>query len=346
MMDPLISVIVPIYNQEKYVGECLESLLPQASGQVEFILIDDGSQDGSAAVCQAYLNRFPAASARLIRQSNHGLLKTREIGLGLAEGEYVLFVDSDDCLMANALETLLEAIQAKRPDMLLFNASNRKTGSPPLFSYPFPDGAVFEGEEKYALYRLLCATDQLNNIWAKCIKRSLFSDEAVFRDIEGVSNGEDLYQSLALMDRVARVLFLDRVLYFYRVTGTGMSRTYNPRHFSSEKKVCARRLEYAKKWSRNGDELVDGAKKWICRILRDVTRKLFVSDLPWPAMKKELQLLRGDDFYRQYYLNAHCSPDKRDIVLKSQAPLLGLWRLLYRLIPRDGRRKTEEKKRA
>ncbi len=325
---PTLSVIVPIYNQEKYVEECLVSLLSQATDQVEYILMDDGSRDKSGEICRAVMARYPA-DARLIRQENQGLLATRRNGLALARGEYIWFVDSDDCAMPGAVAALLEAAGRGEFDVILFNATSRKESGTPLFVYPFPDGSVFTGEGKYDLYRLLCGTDRLNNIWAKCVRRALMEKEDVYRDIEGVSNGEDLYQSLALMDLADSVYFMDRVLYYYRVNLQSMSRSYNPRHFASEKKVCARRLAYAKKWSRGDDELTEGANRWIMRILRDVTRKLFVSDLPWSDIQREMTALRQDPFYRAHYLNARYDKNRRDLVLKSPLPLMRALKGLY-----------------
>lgn len=328
--QPLLSVIVPIYNQEKYVAACLESLFSQATEQIEFLLMNDGSTDGSEDICREYLNRFPVRG-QLISQENQGLLQTRKNGLDRAAGAYILFVDSDDCLLEGALETLIQTIENDGPDIVMFNATNDLSSRKPLFSYTFSDGQTFAGDDKYELYRLLCCTDRLNNIWAKCIRRSLLDDPEVYRDIEGISNGEDLYQSLVLIDRAQKLLYLDRVFYYYRVSSTSMSRSYNPRHFTSEKKVCARRLEYAEKWSRNKDELVTGAKIWICRILRDVSRKLFVSNLPWPRIQEEMRRLRNDEFYRAHYSLAHCDPNPRDLVLKSPMPLLRVWKAIYGL---------------
>ena len=327
-MKPLLSIIVPFYNQEKYVGECLQSLFSQATEQEEFILMDDGSTDGSAQICRDYLNRF-SVRGKLIQQENHGLLRTRQIGLEHAEGDYILFVDSDDCLMEGAFQTLTTVIESRNPDIIMFNATNDRDSQKPLFSYSFQDAQTFEGEQKYELYRLLCTTDKLNNIWTKCVKRELFSDPEIYQDIDGISNGEDLYQSLVLFDRAENLLFINRVLYFYRVSMTSMSRSYNPRHFTSEKKVCIRRIRYAEKWSRDNNELVQGAEVWICKILRDVTRKLFVSDLSWEKTKEELLKLRNDDFYRKYYMNTSCDPNKRDIVLKSPLPVMRIWKKMY-----------------
>lgn len=332
-MKPILSVIVPIYNQEKYIEECLDSLFSQASGQVEFILVNDGSTDGSRALCEERIRQYDVR-VRFIQQANRGLLKTRKVGLDQAEGDYILFVDSDDKLLPDALPTLLHYIQSSHWDMILFNGTNDPVSHHPMFSYPFPHESEFQAENMYTLRRILCTTDKLNNIWAKCIRHELLADPEVYRDIEGVSNGEDLYQTLVLLDRARKVLYIDSVLYYYRINTASMSRSYSPKHFFSEKKVCARRLEYAKKWSVENDELVTGAEIWICRILRDVTRKAFISDNPWPRIKKEIQALRADPFYQKYYLHTNCAPSRKDLVLKSSFPIMRLLKILYSFKPR------------
>ena len=331
-MKPVISVIVPIYNQEKYIEECLRSLLTQATDEVEFLLINDGSTDRSLALCREMTAEYPAARVQIIDQENHGLLKTRSIGLAASEGEYIVSVDSDDALLPGAIAALLSAIDKRHSDVILYNATSDPLGQEPLFAYDFPDGAVFRGEEeKYPLYRLACVTDKMNNIWAKCIRRELLEDPEVYDDIEGISNGEDLYQTLVVLDRAQQVEYLDAVLYYWRKTVGSMSRSYNPKFFPSEKKVCLRRMAYAAKWSRGDDELTHGARVWICKILRDVTRKAFISDMPWEKIKAEIAKLRADDFYREYYFDTDVDKNKRDVVLKSSFPVMRLWKILYGL---------------
>ena len=332
-MKPVLSVIVPIYNQEKYVEECLDSLFSQSNGEVEFILINDGSTDSSSALCEKRILQSNA-QVKFLQQTNRGLLKTRKVGLEAAAGDYILFVDSDDKLLPGAISTLLRYIRSHRPDLILFNGTNDPESCHPMFSYPFPHRSEFDAEGLYPLRKLLCATDKLNNIWAKCIRRELMLDSEVYRDIDGISNGEDLYVSLVLLDRARSVLYLDDVLYYYRINSSSMSRSYNPKHFLSEKKVCTRRLEYAEKWSKENGELVNGAKIWICRILRDVTRKAFISDQSWPYIKKEIQALRADPFYQKFYLHTKCAPSRKDLVLKSSFPVMRLWKILYSFKPR------------
>lgn len=330
-MKPVISVIVPIYNQEKYIEECLRSLLTQATEAVEFILINDGSTDRSLALCREMTAEYPAARVQIIDQQNHGLLKTRSIGLAASEGEYIVSVDSDDALLPGAIAALLAAIAERHSDVILYNATSDPEHKTPLFAYDFPGGTVFRGEDKYTLYRLACVTDKMNNIWAKCIRRELLEDPEVYDDIEGISNGEDLYQTLVVLDRARQVEYLDGVLYYWRRTVGSMSRSYNPKFFPSEKKVCLRRMAYAAKWSRGDDELTHGARVMICRILRDVTRKAFISDMPWGKIKAEIAKLRADEFYRAYYFDTDVHKDKRDVVLKSSFPVMRLWKIIYGL---------------
>lgn len=112
---PLISVIVPVYNMEKYLEKCMESLLKQTYPKIEILLVDDGSQDKSAQMCDDY-----AASCDLIRvihKKNEGLGMARNTGMDLAEGEYVAFLDSDDYIAADLIEKLYDAIEKTGVDV-------------------------------------------------------------------------------------------------------------------------------------------------------------------------------------------------------------------------------------
>src|SRR5690349_8686628 len=96
---PRLSVVVPVYNVERYLDECLASLAAQQVADFEAILIDDGSTDGSAAIAQAYADRDPRF--RLISQPNAGLGAARNAGIALAQGEFLAFLDSDDKVPAD-----------------------------------------------------------------------------------------------------------------------------------------------------------------------------------------------------------------------------------------------------
>lgn len=102
----MISVIVPVYNVETYLEECLDSIQNQTYTDLEVILVNDGSTDGSKAICERYCQtdkRF-----RLINQSNQGQSVARNTGVTASRGEFIAFVDSDDMILANYLETLMQ----------------------------------------------------------------------------------------------------------------------------------------------------------------------------------------------------------------------------------------------
>ena len=111
---PEISVIVPVYRVEKYLNDCIDSILAQTFTDFELILVDDGSPDGCPALCDAAAAKD--SRIRVIHQKNRGLSGARNAGLDAAEGEWIAFVDSDDMLLPQALEQVAGEIAKKREE--------------------------------------------------------------------------------------------------------------------------------------------------------------------------------------------------------------------------------------
>ena len=103
---PLITVIVPVYNVEKYLRECIDSILAQTYPNVELILVDDGSKDNSGKICDEYATTNP--NVIVIHSKNGGLSAARNKGLDKARGEFIMFVDSDDFIDSNTIDALYE----------------------------------------------------------------------------------------------------------------------------------------------------------------------------------------------------------------------------------------------
>ena len=114
--DPLVSVIVPVYNAERYLRRCIDSILGQTYRNIELILIDDGSKDGSPAICDAYRD----ADSRIIvmHSPNGGVSSARNIGLSLATGAFVSFLDADDYLATDAYEKLIRKAEERDADIV------------------------------------------------------------------------------------------------------------------------------------------------------------------------------------------------------------------------------------
>lgn len=156
----LISVIIPVYNVEQYVIECLESVLHQQDETIEIILVNDGSQDRSEDLCQRKLMEYPEHKIKMISQPNQGLSVARNNGLCLAKGKYVMFLDSDDMLSDNAFAKLKESIERYQSvDVFFFDAriqdeTDEKTEKVNYTRENKVDSIVVTGKEYFCTYYL------------------------------------------------------------------------------------------------------------------------------------------------------------------------------------------------
>ena len=114
---PKLSVIVPVYNTEKYLRECVDSILAQTFTDFELILVDDGSTDGSGAICDEYAGKD--SRIRVIHQENGGATLARRSGVRIAQGEYVAFVDSDDWIAQHIYQNMMEKAETCGADVIL-----------------------------------------------------------------------------------------------------------------------------------------------------------------------------------------------------------------------------------
>ena len=132
-----ISVIIPVYNVENYLSECLDSIINQSLNDIEIICINDGSTDNSLKILQDYEKRDNRI--RVINQKNSGLGATRNVGLSLSEGKYVYFMDSDDYLELSTLEELYHLAETNSLDIVLFKLINFYDETGEKFPTPYYD---------------------------------------------------------------------------------------------------------------------------------------------------------------------------------------------------------------
>ena len=115
----LISIIIPVYNVEKYLKRCVDSILIQDKNDIEIILVDDGATDKSGEICDVYKEEY-FSIIKVIHKANEGLSSARNVGLELAKGEYVFFLDSDDCVHARFLEFNRKRMHSRKYDIIEF----------------------------------------------------------------------------------------------------------------------------------------------------------------------------------------------------------------------------------
>ena len=211
--DLLISVIIPIYNTVEYLGQCIESVLNQTYRNIELILIDDLSTDGSGELCDEVCKKDNRV--KVIHNSSdksNGVSKNRNIGLDIAKGDLIWFVDSDDFAEEDLLETAVRYITEYDLDAFVFKYKAfwklsdlndiENTDQAELYT---PEDAVRE---------VLIGTKFRGVCWNKVCKRKIYDG---VRFPEGRRYGEDIYVSYRIMSNAHRSMYLDKALYYYRL---------------------------------------------------------------------------------------------------------------------------------
>ena len=216
----MISVIVPVYNVEEYLEECLDSIQCQTYKNIEVILVNDGSTDLSKDICEKYCekdNRF-----KLFCQPNKGLSATRNRGMSESKGEFISFVDSDDVLKEDMLEQLMKQMSVEEVDIVECWYTNDKQELD--LSSPKVAEIIFKGNSKEALVSL-CKNNMVRlNAVAKLYRRQLIIS---FPFLEGLFY-EDVYGGMGILKHIHKIVKIDYTGYYYRVrSGSIMNREFS-----------------------------------------------------------------------------------------------------------------------
>lgn len=207
-IEPKVSVVVPVYGVEKYLQKCIDSLVNQTFKDIEIILVDDGSKDGSDRICDKNCLQFPNL-IKVIHQSNSGQGEARNTGIRVARGKYLMFVDGDDYVRSDAVEIAYKTIVRMNTDMVAFGAHLINDSGRIIKS--FADGTVFN--QKVNIWEDKKILLSSPSVWNKIYKTSLFSA----CDIWFPSRVwyEDMRTTLKVFAAIESVVFIDDYLYFY-----------------------------------------------------------------------------------------------------------------------------------
>lgn len=243
-----ITVCVPVYNVERYLHECLDSVFSQIYNNFNVVIIDDGSTDSSGAICDEYVARYPQR-AFVVHKDNEGLLLARRDGFARAAGQYVMCVDSDDALIPGAIAAVAAAAAKTDADVVRFGFTRKKDEICPAVGKTTYE--LFSDEERPEMLRALCCSTSgsENPMWLKAIRRSCIGADVDFSEFKGLTFAEDFLQTLTVYDRARTFCFIDAPLYYYR-PGSGITRAYDP-HFYRDVCRCLDVAEgFARRWER------------------------------------------------------------------------------------------------
>lgn len=294
-----LSIIVPVYNTEKYLEKCLNSLLLQINMQDEVILINDASVDNSLLICKKYAEKYN--NIILINNKiNKGIGYVRNLGLKYATGDYIIWIDSDDWVSKEYLLVIRRYLEKTNVDIFIFDYS-----------------IINNKEEKYRTYRnksgfiskkeimLDVAQDSFFSLlWRTIVKKDIYTN---IRFPENLSIMEDFYIYHELFYKAKTFFYLKKSLYFYQVVKNSLSRK-KEQNFYLIYKTCLHRENFIKKncpyieemyrmvpvvlstcMLRNINYLSKEEKNRVCRILREHI-KFFVSR-KYINNRKKIQML-------------------------------------------------------
>ncbi|MCR5753326.1 MAG: glycosyltransferase [Acetatifactor sp.] len=207
-MEDLISIIVPVYNVEKYLKRCVESLINQTYRELEIILVDDGSKDDSGSICEEYARKDNRI--RVIHQRNGGLSCARNTGIENATGEYLLFVDSDDYISLKMCETLLNIIRQEEADIAI--CRYRRFGQERFEGVSDGEHSVRTLTTMEALEALYGPDGEVFTVsWNKLYRRRVIGE---IRFPVGKIN-EDEHTTYRFLTAARKIVFTSEVLYYY-----------------------------------------------------------------------------------------------------------------------------------
>lgn len=204
--NSLISIIVPVYNAERFLKECIESILNQTYAEIELLLIDDGSSDSSGEICDAYAKTD--SRIRVEHQENKGVSAARNLGIDLSQGEYIIFVDADDVVGPYMVERYLSTLENTGADICISECTGKLENiSNPGIQFP----TAFSAKE--ALHNTLALGISNMGPVTKIIRRSALEGLYFPSDIKFA---EDQLFNIQLFTSVTKIAYLPECHYYYR----------------------------------------------------------------------------------------------------------------------------------
>ena len=209
----MISVIVPVYNGERYLAECVDSILSQSYADLELILVDDGSVDSTAAICDKYAESD--SRVKVIHQANAGVSAARNAGMDISRGKYITFVDGDDWLNRDALRHMVDRMESDPVEILLCNMVKKRP----------------TGEKKYINFAdSVCGLGgnvPLLALWGYCFRRDIIVRHNL-RFIEGQAYSEDRIFLFQYAHYCSKIAYCSYFAYVYRLNIYSVVHDHNP----------------------------------------------------------------------------------------------------------------------
>ena len=246
MKEPLVSVIVPVYNTEAYLKECVDSIVNQTYQNLEIILVDDGATDNCPKICDEYA--LEDQRVRVIHKENAGASKARESAILVAAGNYIMFVDSDDWLELETIQRCVEVAEKNKSECVLFGYIKEYTGKQ-ILNPLFDKNLHFIGSEaEDKIHRRLIGyraeelgspekIDNLSTLWGKLYTAEIAKKGRIISERE-VGTSEDTIFNIYALEGCSSISYINQCFYHYRKSNCqAMTMQYKPELYEKWKKL-------------------------------------------------------------------------------------------------------------
>lgn len=302
-----VSVIVPVFNVEKYLRQCIESLIEQTLTDIEILLIDDGSPDSSGEICDEYAKSD--SRIKVFHKKNEGASLSRKYGVQHARGEYICFIDSDDYAENDFLENMYKAISENNADLAECDyttfsekAKNRKK----LYEKGF-------AAEKTEFLNFVAKNTIINGdvavvMWNKIYKRSLITDNV--RDY-GECLLEDYIFNMQYYTAVNKYAYVNKPLVNYRQVTNSLSRKINPKAYMILKDVQEAKRDFMQKTGLDDAECIEESNLWYISYTYNLLKNIFLTNVNMSHKDKETAAMNilTDDMLLEICKNSKARTD-------------------------------------
>jgi len=247
------SIILPIYNVEKYLSACIESILSQTYKDYEIILVDDGSKDSSGKICNEYADKYDFV--KVIHKTNGGQSTARNEGLKMATGEYVYFVDSDDYLIDEMVLSKISSRLDNNPDVVAFSSVKWFESTRKQSEYYVPlevSGDCCSATD--VLCELIDKDSYSNAPWCKVIKRILLTDNSIEFENGIVAEDNDWYYKV--VSHINTIELINEPLYVYRQREGSTSHTHSNKKFEDYLWIIEKWAKFVSEGKPSGNKTV------------------------------------------------------------------------------------------
>lgn len=325
-----VSIVIPVYNAEKYLCKCLDSVCAQGDCVTEIILVNDGSTDGSLSICNEYAQTD--GRIKVIDQSNAGTEATVLAGVKAANGEYVGFVDSDDYIEPNMFEELYACIKQSGADFAFcryefvdsdYNFIRRR-------NMGIENGTFVKSDGRFPIKLLPTLKDRrfiTASRWNKLIARELLVNNIAFK-VSGLRVGEDLALIIPTAMSADKIVYTDKCLYHYVQRDNSLMHTYSRRNLDDWEKTVDVLQQASAAYGYKFDNIGDSA---LALLFVNCLVTLRHSDMPRAKKKEEYKAIGNHPLVRKLLQEVKVEMEfKKKIVFKLlKHKLYGLLTLVY-----------------